>query len=151
MTSSGTRGVLNDTLSIYFGDMTLASETVWRNLAVSRPPSYGTSKIISLHANIDTHNSDWWPGLFTGNMSEKRQGFETMSAANCFMDRLSPVRKSKLDQTITGYSLFFRQTGKNPRNVQSSQPAISSFNRVIHYFGGLLWRTVQSRASLTIF
>jgi hypothetical protein len=58
MTSSGTRGVLNDTRSIYFGDMTLAGETVWRNLAVSRPPSYGTSKIISLHANIDTHNFD---------------------------------------------------------------------------------------------
>jgi hypothetical protein len=47
--------------------------------------------------------------------------------------------------------LIFRQICKNPRNVHSSRPAISSFNRVIHYFGGLLWRTVQSRVLLTIF
>jgi len=33
MTPSGTTGALNDTLSIYVGDMTLANETLWQNLA----------------------------------------------------------------------------------------------------------------------
>jgi hypothetical protein len=116
MTPLGTRGVLNDTPSIYFGDATLASETLWWNLAASgHPPAWCQRS--SPYANMVNHHSGKVAKLFTANMSEKGQALETLLAANCLMGQLTAGSKSQMKSSRYEISLIFRQTSKTVRNV----------------------------------